>query len=129
MTSQFDTDVRNRRNRTPWAHMSAKSFMTEMMYNGAPKGKDDHPTAVAIQVIYRPDVASRQWWTITWPSESGERLEASAQELELALWRAAEMELSRRQARAEKAAMEAVPERMQGPEGLKGTASGDSSGS
>lgn len=101
MTSQFDTDVRNRRNKTPWAQMSAKSFMTEMMFNGAPKGKDDHATAVAIQVIYRPDVASRQWWTITWPSESGERLEASAQQLDIALWRAAEMELSRRQARAE----------------------------
>lgn len=95
MSSLFDTLVRNRRNHTKWARMSARAFMEEMVWNGAAKKIGDQAVPVSVSVVYRPDVASRMWFTVTWPSENGDVLEASAQELELALWRAAEMEASR----------------------------------
>lgn len=96
MSSLFDTLVHRRRNATPWAKMSLAHFLTDAAYSGAPVKVDEQAQPATISVVFRPDVASRMWWTVSWTGEDRERREASAQELDLALWRAAEMELTAR---------------------------------
>lgn len=91
-TNEHDIDVtlvRERRNATPWASMNLHAFMHDMALNGQ--------ALVSLTCVYRPDVASRFWWTVEWTDEQGEKHEASAQELDLCLWRAAEKELQARQ--------------------------------
>ncbi len=97
MSSAFDTDVSQRRNHTPWSIMSLTAFMRDMAVSTIDFEK------VTLTCHYRHSVASRYWWTIQWTDEQGEKHEASAQELDLCLWRAAEMELKAR-ARAEREA-------------------------
>lgn len=120
MNSLFDTLVRNRRINTPWARMSASAFMNEMAWNGAPKKPGDPATPVSISVVHRPDVVTRMWYTVSWPSEKGEVLEASAQELELALWRAAHMEIDRRKLREGDEPPHMPPPQISGPTGEVG---------
>jgi len=88
----FDTDVRCRRNHTPWARMNGIQFMKEMAVN-VPEAGNHRDHRAVLSVVYRPDVASRFWWTVEWTSENGERMSADAQELDLCLWRAAEFEM------------------------------------
>jgi hypothetical protein len=85
----FDTDVYQRKNHTPWARMNLFSFMKEMALNKP----DDTIESVKIEVVYRHSVASRFWWRITWWSEEGTLCQTEGQELDLCLWRAAEMEM------------------------------------
>lgn len=96
MSSSFDSSVHQRRNATPWAKMSLAAFLKDAAWNGAPTKADDQPRPASISVVYRGDVASRMWWSIIWTGEDGELHEASAQDLDLALWRAAETELASR---------------------------------
>jgi hypothetical protein len=102
MSSLFDTLVHRRRNATPWAKMGAAHFLTDAAYAGAPLKTGEQAQAASVSVVFRPDVASRMWWTVSWVGEDRERREASAQELDLALWRAAEMELAARERAKEK---------------------------
>ena len=97
MTSMFDSAVYARRNHTTWARVNHLAFMKDMSFNGE-GAHYEHAAKLSIQ--YRPDVASRFWWTIEWTGADGERHEQSAQELDLCLWRAAEAE-SRIEARLE----------------------------
>lgn len=96
MTSLFDSAVADRRKHTPWAEIDLKDFLTDLAINA------DY-TPITLQVQYRPSVASRLWWSLTWKSEDGEEHQAEAQTMELCLWRAAEMEL-RLRAKEEKRA-------------------------
>lgn len=91
MSSMFDTLVRERREHTPWAKVNAFQFMKEMALN-VPSNNSVWEHAAELKVIYRPSVASRFWWTLTWSSVDGERKSVDAQELDLCLWRAAEVE-------------------------------------
>jgi hypothetical protein len=93
MSSSFDTAVRNRREHTPWARISLSAFLREAAWNGAPTKAGEEARSASISVAYRGDVASRLWWTVRWVGEDGEEHRAEAQELELALWRASEIEL------------------------------------
>lgn len=96
MSSLFDTLVSRRRDATPWAKMSLVAFLKDAAWCGAPRKEGGQASPASVSVAYRGDVASRMWWTIAWAGEDGERREASAQELDLALWRAAEMEMAAR---------------------------------
>lgn len=108
MTSLFDTAVRNRRQATPWARVDALRFLKEMALNATAEGQGNDLSAT-ISVEYRPDVASRFWWTVTWVSADGIRGSVSSQELDLCLWRAAEVEeRCRQRVEAEIAAKRAV---------------------
>lgn len=97
MTSLFDTLVRRRREHTPWARMSVSAFLQAAAWNGASSKRDEASKPATLTVVYRGDVASRLWYTLEWAGEDGERHQASAQELDLVLWRAAEMELAARE--------------------------------
>ncbi len=88
MGSLFDSKVYQRRNETPWAVMNLAAFIKDMAINGQ--------SSVTLTCCYRPDVASRFWYTIEWTDDNGEKHSASAQELDLCLWRAAEIELQAR---------------------------------
>lgn len=92
MTSEFDTRVRARRLHTPWSRMSLVHFLKDGAWNGIDKKEGGGNEEASVSVRYRPDVTSRMWWTIRWMGEDGQLREANAQELDLALWRAAEME-------------------------------------
>jgi hypothetical protein len=96
MTSMFDSDVRDRRDHTEWAVMSLSAFMRDMAITGNSQTEERGTYPVTLTCHYRHSVASRYWWTITWTDEHGVKHEASAQELDLCLWRAAEMELRAR---------------------------------
>lgn len=87
MGSLFDGKVYQRRNQTPWATMSLAAFIKDVAINQSP---------VTLTCCYRPDVASRFWYTIEWTDSHGEKHSASSQELDLCLWRAAEIELQAR---------------------------------
>lgn len=89
MSSLFDSNVYQRRNETPWAEMSLSAFMDEMMFSGK----------VTFSCEYRPRVASRQWYTIEWIDEDGIQHSQCAQEWDLCLWRAAQIELQVREQR------------------------------
>ncbi len=102
MTSEFDTRVRARRNHTPWSRMSLVQFLKDAAWNGADGAGEGGSLEAFVSVKYRPDVASRMWWTIRWTGEDKQQREASAQELDLALWRAAEMEEGARAERRRK---------------------------
>ena len=96
MTSMFDSNVRDRRDHTEWAVMSLTAFMKDMALSGNSQTEERATCPVTLTCHYRHSVASRFWWTVTWTDEQGEKHEASAQELDLCLWRAAEMEIRAR---------------------------------
>lgn len=93
MTSMFDTRVRERREATPWARVDVKAFMQEMALEG---GLNPDAPEVTLTCRYRPDVASRLWWTLEWTGEDGQRHTAGSQDFRLLLWRAAEAEMQAR---------------------------------
>jgi len=86
MTSLFESRVYQREKHTPWARIDLIRFMKEMALSA------DKET-VSLHVIYRPSVASRFWWVLSWIGPDGERYEAEAQHLDKCLWRAAEIQL------------------------------------
>lgn len=100
MTSLFDSKVNDRRNETPWAVMSLQAFMKDMAINS------QEPVTFSCQ--YRPDVASRFWYTVTWTDASGQKRGTESQDPDLCLWRAAEMELRARK-RLEKVDIDLPP--------------------
>ena len=93
MSSMFDSQVRDRRDHTPWARVDVQRFMIHAGWNGT-----DNPLeqGAVLSVHYRPSVASRMWWRLEWTGEDGQRHNVEAQELELLLWRAAEAEMQAR---------------------------------
>jgi hypothetical protein len=112
MGSMFDSDVYSRRKHTPWARIQIAAFMREMALN-VPSGANHWEHRVELSVLYRPDVASRMWWRVEWTGEDGVRHSADAQELDLCLWRAAEIELKIREKQkrdAEKGKKEGCPD-------------------
>ncbi len=98
MTTLFDTDVRLRRNHTPWAKMGLVHFMREMALN-VPYGDNVSPFdhEVVLKVHYRHAVASRFWWSLEWTGEDEKRHAVDSQEFDLLLWRAAELEMKIRE--------------------------------
>ncbi|MCK9593202.1 MAG: hypothetical protein M0Q91_14455 [Methanoregula sp.] len=70
--------------------MNIAAFMADAMYRSNKDGITQH---VALYLSYRPEVSTRKWWTIEWYGEDQERHDASAQDLDLCLFRAAEIDL------------------------------------
>jgi hypothetical protein len=97
MTSLFDSNVRDRRNHTEWAFMSLTAFMKDMALSGGSQTDERTNCPVILTCQYRHSVASSFWWTIEWTDEQGIQHRAESQELDLCLWRAAEIELQARQ--------------------------------
>lgn len=95
MGSLFDSRVYDRRNYTPWASVSLTSFIGEVVTNFG-TGDNRCDAEVVLKCIYRHDIASRLWWTLTWLDAGGERVQVSAQRYDLLLWRATEVELRER---------------------------------
>jgi len=79
MSSIFDTEVREERNRLPGVAISAHKLMQELMW------ASEGVLPASITVGHRPDVETSMWWTVRW----GNGRFASATTLELALFRAA----------------------------------------
>ncbi len=96
MSSMFDSNVRDRRNHTEWAVMSFTAFMKDMAINANRDIGERTNPPVTLSCRYRPDVASRFWYSVHWTDERGHEHTAEAQELDLCLWRAAEMEIRAR---------------------------------
>lgn len=105
MSTMFESAVRDRRAHTPWARMSAAGFMADMIWHEVEptnsKAAEAFETrdgskylAVVLSVRYRPDVVTRRWWILEWTGADGEQHFADGQELDLVLWRAAELELA-----------------------------------
>jgi hypothetical protein len=92
MGSLFDSRVYDRRNHTPWSNVSLTSFIGDVVMNFG-IGDNRCDAEVVLKCIYRHDVASRMWWTLSWLDAGGERRQVSAQRYDLLLWRAAEVEL------------------------------------
>ncbi len=85
MTSMFESSVYQREHHTLWARVDLIMFMKDVALNA------DHET-VGLSLVYRPSVASRFWWVLSWVGPDGERHEAEAQHLDKCLWRAAEIQ-------------------------------------
>ena len=81
MTSLFDSMVYQTRRAVEWAEIDLEYFLKDIAMNGQGPAK--------LEVRYRPDVASRYWFSIKWRSEDGEQHSEGAQTLQLCLWRAA----------------------------------------
>jgi hypothetical protein len=96
MGSWFDTRVRNRREHTPFASIGLLSFIRRVIGN-KPYDAPAYEHTVVLTVASRPDVASRLWYEIEWTGPDGKRLQASSQEFDLLMWRAAETELTAEQ--------------------------------
>ena len=112
MSSLFDSQVYAERRRVPWAEIDLIQFAREVALSGSDadrklpeaadaclRGRGFHSGQNDFQltVQYRPDVASRFWFSIEWTGEDGERHSVEAQEIELCLWRAAISELNLRE--------------------------------
>lgn len=97
----FDTAVRERREHTRWAVVSLPTFMRDMVWN-RPLGEDALDHKVVLSAHYRHDVARRIWYELEWTGADGERHSVASQDLELLLWRAAEVEMGARRNAKEK---------------------------
>jgi hypothetical protein len=87
MGSMFESEVYAERNRIPWAEIDVEQCMREFT---------QYTTEVKLEVMPRPSVASRFWWTLKWTGEDGQEYCAQAQTLQLCLWRAAVREVKTR---------------------------------
>lgn len=81
MTSLFDSAVYEARRAIEWAEIVPEDFLKDVVLNGQ--------GLATLGCNYRPDVSTRFWWTIVWKSIDGEQHSASAQTMQLCLWRAA----------------------------------------
>lgn len=96
MGSLFDSNVYQRRNVTPWARVNVESFMRDAALNGGWEGEPFKRDSV-LTCRYRHDVATRLWWSLVWCGEDGKQHEVSASDLDLLMWRAAEVEMTNRE--------------------------------
>jgi hypothetical protein len=112
MGSLFDSTVYATRRAYPWAEIDLEQFAKEAALSGSDadsklaaaadsclRGRAYHSgeNDFRLSVQYRPEVASRFWFTVEWTGEDGERHEVSAQEFNLCMWRAAIAELEIRE--------------------------------
>jgi hypothetical protein len=112
MGSLFESQVYSERSRVPWAEIDLIHFAKEAAVSGSDadrklpeaadaclRGRGFHSGQNDFQltVEYRPDVASRFWFSVQWTGEDGERHCSEAQEIELCLWRAAILETNLRE--------------------------------
>ena len=100
MTSMFESEVYQRERHTPYTRIDLIRFMKAMAMDDTLHEKQ-LPATVGLNVVYRKDVASRFWWTISWIGPDGERHEQEGQHLDKCLWRAvtAQVKLEERQKR------------------------------
>ena len=96
MGSTFDLRVCFRRDHTPWALVSLTRFIRDAVWS-VPHGEKASDHQVVLSACYRPDVATRIWYTLEWTSVDGERRCVSSQHFDLLLWRAAEVEMDVRE--------------------------------
>jgi hypothetical protein len=112
MGSLFESKVYATRRAYPWAEIDLEQFAKDAALSGSTadlklpeaanacyRGREYHSgkNDFRFTVLYRPDVASRFWYTVEWTGEDGERHEVSAQEFGLCMWRAAIAELEIRE--------------------------------
>jgi hypothetical protein len=79
---------------TRWHRVNTASFLNEMAGNGR----------ITLEGRQRPDVQTRQWWTLQWTADDGRvvcTVEASSLTLLLKRAAAMEMDVEERQERAE----------------------------
>lgn len=79
MSSMFESEVYSERRRIPWAEIDAEQLLRELT---------QYKTDVKLEVVCRPSVASRFWWSLRWTGEDGQEYGVAAQTLDLCLWRA-----------------------------------------
>lgn len=82
-----------RKGLTPWGSLSPTRFMREATEHEPTGGDTFAQPRATLTVAYRHDVQTRQWWTLTWVSEGGERRSVEASSLGLLMERAAAIEL------------------------------------
>jgi hypothetical protein len=91
MSRIFDSLVYARRPHTPWSRMSLLDFAKDVCLRHLEKPAIER--CFELRMFYRADVATRYWFDVSWSGPNGERLSASGQSLDLALFRAAEIEI------------------------------------
>ncbi len=91
MSSLFDSEVYQRRRATPCTRIDIEALLKRIALH-QDDGEGHQLVDVTLTVHYRPDVASRFWWSLQWKAEDGEERILWAQELDLLLWRAATSE-------------------------------------
>lgn len=106
MSSAFDSDVRRRREATPWTQVDFLRFADDVAAEGAfstgnwhegPRNAPARESAVTLRVMYRHSVSSGRWYELEWTGADGGRHEVSAQYFDLLMWRAAHVEAIVRQ--------------------------------
>lgn len=78
MSSAFDTEVYNERQRLPGVTMSVPRLLSYLMWTLEKERK------VTLSIEYRHDVDTSEWWEVRWGDQF-----AAGKTLELALFRAA----------------------------------------
>jgi hypothetical protein len=97
VSSAFDSEVYAERNRLPGVSVNLARLMQHLMWLC-------EPHKATLEVEYRPDVETSQWWTLRWGDQF-----AAAQTLELCLFRAAVI-ARRSDERAQKYAKDRYPD-------------------
>ena len=69
---------------TPWLRFDLHAFLRQMGHNGE----------VVLTYRARPEVATRQWWSVRWTDDYGHTHGTAASSLQLLLRRAAEQEMA-----------------------------------
>jgi hypothetical protein len=92
VNSPFNVKVNERRNGTPWARMSLESFARDMAVRCASRcaSMDTGEHGVALTVASGWNTGMR--YVLSWCGPKGRRLEVASQDLDLVLWKAAELE-------------------------------------
>jgi hypothetical protein len=82
-----------RKGLTPWGSLSATRFMKETVGHAAITESAKAAPHTMLSVVPRPDVATGQWWSLSWVGEDGDRHDVAASSLALLMERAAAVEL------------------------------------
>lgn len=98
MSSFFDSQVQELRKQVPFASINFQSFMRDAIEAGGWEAKDKNYYEHAFELtgVYRPDVASRMWFTLKFTASDGQRHIVEAQDFSLLLWRAVQVEINAR---------------------------------
>src|SRR4051812_8374600 len=97
MGSATDTEVRERRDHTPWTLVDFEKFVNDVALEGswALPNQPDRPRdgdRVIFVARSRPDVHSRMWYELEWTGSGGKRHRVASQYFQLLMWRAAHVE-------------------------------------
>lgn len=96
MSSMFDSKVYQLRQNREYQTFNLYRFMAAMADNEyrvndfgttPDRSYDDFQGGAKLELVSRPSVNSRKWWTFTWVESNGRRYSVDSQDFELLTWR------------------------------------------